>query len=90
MDALRGMKLVFKEKPQLIIPKKTKEGEDKEGEDGMEASTASKEDEGKGKDEGQKGEDWKSVLDLNDEEGKKEGDNENASDDRKVRRSPYW
>ena len=35
MDALRGMKLVFRERPQLVIPKKSQpDGEKNEGESG--------------------------------------------------------
>merc|ERR1712183_1113591 len=77
MDALRGMKLVFREKPQLIIPKKLKEGGEKEGE-AEGGKEKEKEEEGEKVDEGEKGEDWKAVLDLSDEDGKKKQEETSA------------
>ena len=82
MDALRGMKLVFREKPQLIIPKKLKEGGEKEGEAEGGKEKEKEEEEGGKVDEGEKGEDWKAVLDLSDEDGKKK--QEETSADKKV------
>ena len=57
MDALRGMKLVFREKPQLVIPPKTKpEGEKKEGDAEGEEGKPTAEGEKEGKEGGEGGE----------------------------------
>ena len=87
MDALRGMKLVFREKPHLVIPKKSKEGEEKEANDQEGNSKKEGAEEGKEETEGEKGDDWKAVLDLSDEEGKKKGSKDKQEelwDDKKV------
>ena len=90
MDALRGMKLVFREKPHLVLPnKKSSKDEDGakkdgEGEKEGEAGGGEKGDGDEGKEDAaeDKGEDWKSILDLGDKE---KGGKEKEKSTEKVR-----
>ena len=92
MDALRGMKLVFRERPQLVIPKKSQpDAEKEEGESGAagEEKKSLDDDNEKTKEgDGEKGEDWKAMLDLSDDEKKRRqegGDKEDKAEGKKVR-----